>query len=189
MTNREQSDMAKPVSTVGKIAAALIGILVAGFCLLVFIFRLSGRILMLDSDLVFFYFVACGAVAGIGLLFVYRLLPRHKPSSLVEQSGGVAIEPLVQAQPRTETGQPPYPPASLGLDRTADAVRNSGPPRHAARYKASEGGGLAAIVVMIGMAIAFMVGSDLARQFLPLVILAGGAVALGMYWYRNGNLA
>jgi hypothetical protein len=57
------------------------------------------------------------------------------------------------------------------------------------RYKTPMGGGLIGLIAMIGMAIVLMIGSNFARQFLSLVIPAGGVVAILLYWtrYRRRN--
>jgi hypothetical protein len=56
------------------------------------------------------------------------------------------------------------------------------------RYKTPMGGGFIGLMAMIGMAIVLMIGSNFARQFLFVAILAGGAVALVLYWARRGVL-
>jgi len=56
MPDGEDRDTAKRKTGAARVIAALIGLTVAAGCLLAFIGRLSGRILIHDSDLVFFYF-------------------------------------------------------------------------------------------------------------------------------------
>jgi len=192
MADRKPSESDASKSRAARVVAALAGLIVAGFCLLIFIFRLSGRVLMLDSDLVFFYFVACGIVAGIGLLFVYRLLRGRAPRSLVEQSGGVAIEPVDRIDacvPGAQRQQNLLLPSPGASSQRAEVPLMNTAPQKVSRYKTNEASGAIGLVVMIGMAIAFMVGSTFARQILPLAIPAGGIVALMLYWARRGNLA
>jgi len=57
------------------------------------------------------------------------------------------------------------------------------------RYKTPVGGGLIGLIVMIGMAIVLMIGSNFARRFLSLAIPAGGLVALVLYWAVTGDKA
>ena len=64
-------------------------------------------------------------------------------------------------------------------------MSNSDRHQSISRYKTPVGGGFIALIAMIGMAIVLMIGSNFARQFLPLAVPAGGVVALVLYWARR----
>lgn len=169
------------------IVAALVGLLVAAGYLAVLVFLLSGN-KVVDIDVLVFCFIVCGVAAGIGLIFVYRLLPRREPIVLFAGSGIVPI----QHPPRTEI---PAPAEKHSTDdiKTDRRVHNGAEPapvmkshgsESTAAYTTHDGGGVAVPVTVIGMTLILAGRFDGGWQFLSLALLGGGAMALGLYWLR-----
>jgi hypothetical protein len=69
--------------------------------------------------------------------------------------------------------------------KEVDLVRGHHRHQSISRYKAPEGGGAISLVPMVGISIVLM-GCRLhfMRQFLGLAVIAGGAIALVLYWGR-----
>src|SRR5207244_11576015 len=67
----ENSDLqaSGSMTRVGRIVAALVGLLAAAGCLITLIFLLSGR-RVVDFDIVFSCFLACASGAGFGFFFL-----------------------------------------------------------------------------------------------------------------------
>lgn len=171
----------------GRIAAAVVGLLVAAGYLCILVYLLSGNIVV-DADVTIFCFLVCGVAAAIGLMFVYRLLPRRDPIVLFTGSGVVPIqhppatETLAVVEKRATAGTQPAKRAHR--DAEIAPVMKSHGSESAATYTTHEDVGVAALATMIGTA--FILGGrfDFGRLFLALAVLAGGAMALGLNWLR-----
>jgi hypothetical protein len=172
----------------GRIVVAVVGLLVAAGYLWVLVYLLSGKVVV-DADILIFCFLACGVAAAIGLLFVYRLLSRRKPIRLFADSGVVPI----QHPPRTEIPVPAEKCATAiaNNDRRVHSgteiapVMKSHVSESTATYTTHDGGGVAVPVTVIGMTLILAGRFDGGWQFLSLALLAGGAMALGLYWLRS----
>ena len=166
----------------------MIGLLVAAGYLAVLVFLLS-RKFVVDGDVLVVCFGVCGVAAGIGLIFVYRLLPRRNPIVLFADSGVVPI----QHQPRTEipVQAKERAPAPIDPDRRVRGtagippVMKSHGSESTATYTTHDGIGVAAFVTVIGMSFIFAGRFDFGWLFLALALFAGRAMALGMVWLSN----
>ncbi|HET8890217.1 MAG TPA: hypothetical protein VFQ41_15050 [Candidatus Angelobacter sp.] len=170
----------------GRVVAAMVGLLVAAGYLAVLVFLLS-RKFVVDGDVLVVCFGVCGVAAGIGLIFVYRLLPRHNPIVLFADSGVVPI----QHQPRTEipAQAEKHSPDDIKTGRVHSGaeiapVMKSHGSESIAIYTTHDGGGVAVPVTVLGMTLILAGRFDDGWQFLSLALLAGGAMALGLYWLR-----
>jgi hypothetical protein len=171
-------------SRAGRVLAALVGLLVAAAYLWLLLYLLSGKVVV-DADIIVFCFLVCGIAAAIGLIFVYRLLPRRKPILLFADSGVVPI----QHPPRTEISARAIerlPERDKTYRRAHDAadiapVLKSHGSKSSAAYTTHDGAGFAAFVTVIGLCFIFAGRFDFGWQFLALAFLAGGAIALVLY--------
>lgn len=185
----ENSDLqaSGSMTRAGRVVAAMVGLLVAAGYLAVLVFLLS-RKFVVDGDVLVVCFGVCGVAAGIGLIFVYRLLPRRKPIVLFADSGVVPI----QHQPRTEISAPAekHSPDDIKAGRPVYSgaeiapVMKSHGSESIAIYTTHNGGGVAVPVTVLGMTLILAGRFDDGWQFLSLALLAGGAMALGLYWLR-----
>src|SRR6478752_7100366 len=71
--------------------AALIGLMAAAICVLLFASDVS-LISEIDIGGLVISFVLCGVGAGIGFTLLYRAIPGRPPETLFGRSGGVMIE-------------------------------------------------------------------------------------------------
>ena len=169
------------------IVAAVVGLLVAAGHLAILVFLLS-RNAVVDSDVLVFCFIVCGVAAGIGLVFVYRLLRGRQPIVLFAGSGVVPI----QHPPQTEIPAPAekHSPDDIKAGRRVHSgaeiapVMKSHGSESVATYTTHDSGGVAVLVTVIGMTLILDRRFDDGWQFLSLALLAGGAMALGLYWLR-----
>jgi len=174
--------------TRAKVGPAFIGLLAAAVCLIVFVSCVKGSVAV-AFDILFFYFLVCVVGAGIGLIFVYRLIPQRGPILLSLDSGGVPIQPMTRAEISVQTEGHSRNSANAAVAIPGESeqvlIAHSDRRQSISRYKTPEGGGLIGLIAMIGMAIVLMIGSNFARQFLSLAIPAGGAIALVLSWGRR----
>lgn len=171
---------------VGSAITAAIGLIVAAISLMIFVFDL---LVTPEIGSLIIFFVVCGMGLTTGFIVLRQLAPRREPMSLFG-SGGVPIQLAMPTErPARRNDCPPeiiIKSASRvysGAEITS-AMKRPGSETVATR-KTHDGGGLAAFVTVVGMT-AILVGRlAFAWQFLSLALLAGGAIALVLYWSRN----
>jgi len=187
MRDGEHSEAALLKRPVGTVMTAVIGLIVAGLSLLMFVLDLMVTLEVGISGLIV-SFVVCGVGLTTGFFLLRSLVPRREPMSLFGGSG-VPVQPTTQAEVRAQT-----------IESLPGAIKNARPVHSNAQitpvmkshgsesiaaYKSHDGGGVAAFATVVGMT-AILVGRlAFAWQFLSLSILAGCAVALVLYWSRN----
>lgn len=171
---------------VGTAIAALIGLILAAFSLLVFVFDL---LVTPEIGALIASFVVCGMGLTTGFIVLRRLIPRREPMSLF---GGADRMPLQGAMP-TET---PIQRAEWSPERINNArpvhsnaqispVMKSHGSESIATYKTHDGAGGLVLATAIGVCL--VLGGRLAGgwAFLSLVVPAGSAVALILNWSHS----
>jgi len=186
----ENSDLqaSGSMTRAGRVVAAVVGLLVAAGYLAVLVFLLS-RKFVVDGDVLIVCFVVCGVAAGIGLIFVYRLLPRCNPIVLFADSGVVPIQhqPRAEIPAQAKERAPAYIDADRRVRGTVEIppVMKSHGSESTATYTTHDGVGVAAFVTVIGMSFIFAGRFDFGWLFLALALFAGRAMAFGMYWLSD----
>jgi hypothetical protein len=173
-------------SPVGAVTTTVIGSVVAAVSLLVFVFDL---LVTPDVGALIVSFVVCGMGLTTGVIVLRRLAPRRPPETIFGGSCGVIV-PGAQ-QPEVPVQRHEHPLEGI---RSASPVRSeaeitpvmkSHGSESIATHKTHDGAGFAALVTVVGMT-AILVGRiAFAWQFVLLVLLAGGGVALVLYCVRN----
>jgi hypothetical protein len=150
--------------------AALLGLATAAVCLAGFIFRMTGESPIFHFNLLFAYFVACAAVAGIGLFYVYRLLPRRGPKSLFSRADALEFPAPTEVLP-AETQSAPAPARSVS------------------RYGAREAPGALGVVTMIGISLVLGGRVRGGWEFLSFALPAGCLIALILYTRQDRRIS
>jgi hypothetical protein len=182
-----------------RIFDAFVGLLLAAVCTVIFVSRLSGRLLW-DPDTMVFLFVACGVGAGVGLYFVYRLVPQRVQSSLFADSRVVLLQPgaldTIPAKPAELPAEDAVAAVVIPAAKTQELIktealiRNSNRRETIPRYKMREGIGALGLVVVVGLASALPARVGIGWGFLWLGIAGGGAVALVLgRWNQASSIA
>jgi hypothetical protein len=129
-----------------------------------------------------FLFVAGGVLAGTGLFFVYRLVPRRVQSSLFGGSGGVFLQSAAADRTHAEATEHPNTDAiavvTSPIAKPAELNRISEPRTPLPRYKMHEGLGAMGLVIVFLFASALPARLAIGWGFLALGIAGGGVVAL-----------
>jgi hypothetical protein len=174
----------------GRIFDAVVGLLLAATCTLLFVLHLIAR-WSLDADTVVFLFLAGGVLAGIGFYFVYRLVPRRVQSSLFSSSGGVFPQPAVQDKTQFMAADHPKTDAvavvPCPIAKPAELNRNSNRRETISQHKTREGPGAVGLVILLGLAIVLTARLQLGWGFLWLGIAGGGVVALVLGRWRASS--
>jgi hypothetical protein len=171
-----------------RIFDAVVGLLLAAVCTVLLFLYLSWRLLV-DADMVVFLFLACGVGAGVGLFFVYRLVPLRVQNALSINAGGVGLQPaaLDEIQAKAVERSPDGIKADRRVHSAAEIrpVMKSHGSESVATNTTHGSGGVAVLVTVIAMTLILDRRFDDGWQFLSLALLAGGAMALGLYWLRS----
>lgn len=185
MRNVKRSRAALFKTPVGTAIAALIGLIAAASCLLVFALDLL-VIVPIDIGALIVSFVVCGVGAAIGLILIRSLVPRREPQSLFAGPGGVFVQPTTRTEIPAQAGECSRygSEAAIAIPGEADFTRSHDRRQRVSRYKTPVGGGVVGLIALIGMGIALM-GFNFPRQFLSLSVPGGGVVALCLYWARR----
>jgi hypothetical protein len=187
MRNVRHFEAALFKTPVGAAIPALIGLIAAEVCLLVFFFHML-ETNSFDFGALIVNFLACGVGAGIGLLLLRRLFPRSSPETLFG-SGGVFGPSTARTEIFSQTGEclPDGTKTAGGMlgGQEADLIRNRDRRQSISRYKEPEGGGVIGLISMIGISSVMMARVSIGWEFLSLALLGGGAVALVLYWGRR----
>ena len=169
-------------------SAALLGLIAAQICFLVFVLHMVGTSTR-DFGALMVDFLVYGVGAGVGLLLLRRLVPRPAPETLFAGSVGVFVQPTTRSKIPAQTAECSPDGAKIAsgmpVGKEVDLVRSHHRHQSISRYKAPQGGGAISLVSMAGISIVLM-GCPLhfVRQFLGLAVIAGGAIALVLYWGR-----
>jgi hypothetical protein len=165
----------------GRIFDALVGLLLAAACTVLFVLHVAER-WRIDADTVIFLFFAGGVLAGVGLFFVYRLVPRRVQSSLFGDSNGVSFQPAALAEIHAKPAECPAndAPAVTAIPAVmpSELLRNSNRRETISRYKTREGLGAMGIFIVLLFASALPARLPIGWGFLWLAIAGGGAMAL-----------
>jgi hypothetical protein len=187
MRNVKHSEEALFKTPVATAIPALIGLIAAEVCALVFVFHML-ETNSFDFGTLIVNFLLCGVGAGIGLLLLRRLFPRPSPETLFG-SDGVFIPGTARTEILAQTGEclPDGTKTAGGMlgGQGADLIRNSDRRRSISRYKEPEGGGVIGLISMIGISSVMMARVSIGWEFLSLALLGGGVVALVLYWGRS----
>jgi hypothetical protein len=105
MSNFRHSEAALLKRPIRPGVAALIGLIAAAICLLLFASDVS-LILEIDIGGLVISFVLCGVGAGIGFTLLYRAIPRRPPETLFGRSRGVMIEPGTEIRAESQERAP-----------------------------------------------------------------------------------
>jgi hypothetical protein len=170
---------------VGSAVTAVFGLVVAAVSLLMFVLDLLVTPEIGINDLIV-SFVVCGMGLTTGLILLRRLAPRREPMSLFGGPDAVPVQDAMPAEGSTQTSE--WPPDSIKSasrvhndPEIAPVMRSHGSESIATR-KTHDSGGIIAAIATIGMGSLVM---GFSWQFLFLALLAGGAVALVLYFVRN----
>lgn len=173
---------------VGSAITALIGLILAAVSLLVFVFDL---LVTPEMGALIVSFVVCGLGLTTGLMVLRRLAPRREPMSLFGGPDGVPLQAVMRTEVPAQRREECPPEVILKSaspvhgDAEINPVMKSHGSESIATRKTHDGGGVAAFATVVGMT-AILVGRlAFAWQFLSLAILAGGAIALVLYWSRS----
>jgi hypothetical protein len=185
--NVKLSETALFKTPIGSAITALIGLIVAAVSLLLFVLDLLVTP-EIGINALIVSFVVCGMGLTTGLMVLRNLAHRREPMSLF---GGRDVVPVPPAMPtEVSTQRAEWPPDSIkSASRVhknaeiAPVMRSHGSESIATR-KTHDSGGIIAAIATIGMGSLLM---GFSWQFLFLAVLAGGLVALVLYWVRNGQ--
>lgn len=171
---------------VGTAIAALTGLILAVISLLVFVFDL---LVTPEFGVLIASFVVCGLGLTTGLMVLRRLVPRSEPMSLFGGSDVVPVPNTSQAEARVQLKQISLNCSEAAIamppGMKADPISNSNRRQNTSRYKARESPGALGLATAIGVCL--ILGGRLAGgwAFLSLVVPAGSAVALVLYWSHS----
>jgi hypothetical protein len=190
MRDGEHSEAALLKRPVGTVMTAVIGLVVAAFSLLVFVFDL---LVTPEIGALIVSFVVCGIGLTTGLIMLRRLVPRRDPISLFAGAVGVSIQPTMRAEVRAHTVEclPDGIKSARPVHSNAQItpVMKSHASESIATYKTHDVAGALGLVTIIGL------GSGLATcfsdgwQFLSLTVPAGCALALVLYWRQGSGIS
>ena len=172
---------------VGSAITAVIGLILAAVSLLVFVFDL---LVTPEIGALIVSFVVCGMGLTTGLMVLRRLARRREPMSLFGVPDGVPFQGAMPTEVPAQRNECPPEVIIKNTNRVhSDAeippVMKSHGSESIATRKTHDGGGFVGVATVVGMT-AILVGRlAFAWQFLSLAILAGGAVALALYWSRS----
>ena len=185
MSSPGRSAIARPVKIPAAIIA-LIGLILAAVSLLVFVFDL---LVTPEIGALMVSFVVCGLGLTTGLMLLQRIAPRSEPMSLFGGSDGVPVPNTSQAEARAPLEQVSMNCSEAAIamppGMKADSISNSNRHQSISRYKARESSGALALATAIGLCL--VLGGRVAGgwAFLSLVVPAGSAVALVLYWSHS----
>lgn len=175
---------------VGTAIAAVIGLILAAFSLLVFVFDL---LVTPEIGALIASFLICGMGLTTGFMVLRRLVPRREPVSLFGGPSGVIVQttprPRVLAQTvewlpdGTKSARPVHGNAVIS------PVMKSHGSESIATYTTHDGAGALGLVTIIGLGSALATRFSDGWQFLSLTVLAGCALALVMYWRQGSGIS
>lgn len=174
-----------PNSRAVKVLAALVGFLAAAGCFTIFFLLVSSQAAY--PDMVVFDFVAGVFGAGLGLTFVYRLIPTREPESLFAGSVSMVVQepPPIAAEQRNRPKEP-APPALASPGRTgASPGRPGNQSKKLLPSTLHDSGGTASLLVLIALCLGLPSRVDIGWAFLSLGLCAGCAVALVLCWINR----
>jgi hypothetical protein len=184
MIDREHQPKPELFKTqVWPIFTAVIGLLVAAISLIGFVLDL---LVTPEVGELIVSFVVCGLGLAIGFFMLRRLARRQEPISLF---AGLAVTSAHGAMPtEVSTQRAEWPPGSIKSasrvhnDAAIAPVMRSHGSESIATRKTHDSGGMIAAIATIGMGSLLM---GFSWQFLFFAVLAGGLVALVLYWVRS----
>jgi hypothetical protein len=187
MRDGEHSEAALLKRPVGTVMTAVVGLIVAGLSLLMFVLDLMVTLEVGISGLIV-SFVVCGVGLTTGFFLLRSLVPRREPMSLFGGSG-VPVQPTTQAEVRAQT-----------IESLPGAIKNAWPVHsnaqiapvmksHGSESRAThnthDSAGALGLVTIIGLGCALAMRFNDGWQFLSLTALAGCSIALVLYLSRN----
>ena len=171
---------------VGTAITAVVGLVLAAVSLMVFVFDL---LVTPEMGALIVSFVVCGLGLTTGLMLLRRLAPRREPMSLFGGSDGMHVQGAMPTELPAQRNE--CPPESIKSasrvhsDAEIPPVMKSHGSESIATRKTHDGGGVVGFATVVGMT-AILVGRlAFAWQFLSLALLAGGAIALVLYWSHS----
>ena len=186
MSSPGQSDTSTPVKIPAAITA-LIGLILAAASLLVFVLDL---LVTPEMGALIVSFVVCGLGLTTGLMVLRGLARRREPETLFGGSCGTIVQDATPTEvPALRNACPPKIIVKSASRAYSDAeippVMKSHGSESIATRKTHDGGGFVGVVTVVGMTAILLGRLAFAWQFLALALLAGGAVALVLYWSRS----
>jgi hypothetical protein len=169
---------------VGTAIAALIGLILAAFSLLVFVFDL---LVTPEIGALIASFVVCGTGLTIGFIVLRRLVPRREPISLFGGPSDLSLQPMPQAETRAQVEHVSQnctePAIVIPQAQTTDTIPNRN--KSVSSYTARETSGAMCLIIAIGVSL--ILGGRLTGgwTFLAFVLPAGFLVALALHWIRQ----
>lgn len=165
-----------------KLLAALVGFLAAAGCLTFFFLLVSSQ--PAYPDMVVFDFLAGVFGAGIGLTFVYRLIPARKPESLFAGSVRMVVleVPPTAAQAKSRPKESAQPSLAPPGRRGASPRRPGNQSTKLLPSTIHDTGGAICLTVFVALCLGLPSRVDIGWEFLSLGLCAGCGVALVLYW-------
>jgi hypothetical protein len=188
---RDQEHQPEPTlikTPVGSAITAVIGLIVAAISLLLFVLDLLVTP-EIGINALIVSFVVCGMGLTTGLMVLRSLAHRREPMSLFGGPDGVPFQGAMPTEVPAQRNECPPEVIIKNTSRVhsdaeiAPVMRSHGS-ESIATHKTHDSGGIIAAIATIGMGSLLM---GFSWQFLFLAVLAGGLVALVLYWVRNGQ--
>ena len=161
-------------------------VLAATGCLALFFLLVSGQ--PAYPDTVFFDFLVGVFGAGIGLTFVYRLIPTRKPQSLFAGSVGMVVQDRQLTAAETKDRLKESTRLTFALSRRSEAKPES--LSHQAKKPlqyATHDTGAIGLIVLIALCLGLPSRVDIGWMFLSLALSAGCGVALVLHWISRSQ--
>jgi hypothetical protein len=169
---------------VGTVIAALIGLILAAFSLLVFVFDL---LVTPEIGALIASFVVCGVGLTTGFMVLRRLVPRRETISLFGGSSHFSVQATPQAETSSQVEHVSQhctePAIVIPQAQTTDTILNRN--KSVSSYTARETSGAMCLIIAIGVSL--ILGGRLSGgwTFLAFALPAGFLVALALYWIRQ----
>lgn len=169
---------------IGTVMTAVIGLIVAAFSLLVFVFDL---LVTPEIGALIASFVVCGMGLTTGFTVLRRLVPRREPLSLFGGPSDLSVQATPQAETRAQgehvSQNCTEPAIVIAQAQTMETIPNRN--KSVSSYTARETSGAMCLIIAIGVSLVLGVRLSVGWTFLAFALPAGFLVALALYWIRQ----